>query len=738
MPSVLKLTPDLTRGSIAVVGSGVPDGDVLITRDTRRAPEEIRSGTFHSDTGGFIRTDVEASFGTELTYRVTDTVDERHIQTNRVLNPKAAVDTTGWTTGTGRTLAREASAPMVPPRYAATSLKIAANPGGVTYATLKDRLLASHAPSGFGTGRWFFSGQMYYDSPDLWLWEDVEDAGTWQAVKTLGTWQQIRSKSSEAAAQPFATLWAAVVAPTDTTTEQRRNRVPNPSPASTTGYTVNAGTGGTAALTYVSTGGPTGGGFTRATWSVASTATGTGSIRADGRAAAALPIPVTPGEVLAATTRVRSSIAQRLQGAIWFFDAAGVQTGYFGGTTSVVAINTWTTLTVPGVTVPAGSAYAMVGAAAVAGTGAVVQPVGSTLDIALGQLQATAVGGVPGTFFSGATAAVGPMTYTWAGTANASASIESKTDLTVVVAPFQVLGVEAIGGNQWHTFQAWVDVPAGAPAGSRLVFLQGPLTREYAVSWWLTSVMVTPEVEVLPGGAVPFFDGDSALPVNPANNLVPGYDWTDLSGDASMTWDGTPNNSPSTFTGPSIIQASSKLTFGVPDRKIAPSEPVMLTDPVAPQLTLWFTLLGIGDLTYPGRGTEYDVIGRRDRVNVGQVRGLETGQIQLMTRTLDEASIAERIFAPGRVLLLRNPNPAYPENGWYLSFPAEVVASRLGRDQRRPERIWTGTFTRVRRPSGLIEASSSVTWSNVRDARTWADLRQGDWLEAATVPPGAA
>jgi hypothetical protein len=241
-------------------------------------------------------------------------------------------------------------------------------------------------------------------------------------------------------------------------------------------------------------------------------------------------------------------------------------------------------------------------------------------------------------------------------------------------------------------------------------------------------------------GGVFYFDGDSVLPDNPAANLVPGYDWTDLSGDASMTWSGTPNNSWSTYTGPSMIQAQSTVYFGNPDASVVPcSLPVYLSDPVTPQFGCWFTLLGIGDLTLPARADENDVLGKRARIGVSQVRGLDTGQLSLLTYTAEQRELAERMFATGRVLLYRNPDPAFPENGWYLHLGGDIPAARPIRDQRRPERIWTVPFTRVERPSGLIEAATSITWAT-RRTQTWGDLKTttADWLEVATAIPATA
>jgi hypothetical protein len=91
--SVLTATPDPMRGVVRLRAQGVPNGEALVTRQTRRIPEPIRGGDFTMSTGGFIREDPEPPFGEDLLYRLTLTPTNRHIQSNRILNPKAGVNT---------------------------------------------------------------------------------------------------------------------------------------------------------------------------------------------------------------------------------------------------------------------------------------------------------------------------------------------------------------------------------------------------------------------------------------------------------------------------------------------------------------------------------------------------------------------------------------------------------------------------------------------------------------------
>lgn len=738
MTQVLSAQPDPMRGVVRVQGIGIPAGDALITRQVNRLPEPIRGGDLTGLlTGGFVEEDPEPPFGVDLTYRVTVTPAVRHIQTNRVLNPKVAVNTNNWLTGINRALTRDAAPTPAIPRDALTALSASTNPGGTALKTLDDRLLASTVPLDMAPGRWFVTGQVKYDSPDTWLWMDALAAGTWSDVLARGTWQAVRSIEPLEATEPFASVWAAVISAAQTAAERRRNRIPNPRGATAaTGWTVNPGTGGTAAVTQVATGGPDGGSFVRATWSVASTAVNSGQLRYDGRAAQPLPMPVTPGTTYSCRMDVRASLAQRLALVIVYFDAAGIQVGASAaGPAAVLVANTWTELRLDNTTAPAGAAYAIIGPQAVSGTGAVVWPVGATLEASRAILE---TGATAGAYFSGASTATAQLTYAWAGTANASQSIESVLDYTTHVAPFQLIGVSVFGQGQWRTFQAWLDIPAGMPAGSRLAFLHGTADREFGTTFWLTTLLVTPEAEIGPGTVLPYFDGDSVPPTNPAANLAPGYDWFTVSTDATMVWSGTPNGSSSVFTGPSVIAAETATRIDAPGPDLLPRHklPVHLSDPILPPANVWFELVEIGDLGFAARQELYDIIGRGAQIAVSSQRAWASGQFRLATFTLEAASIAERMFAPGRILFLRNPDPRFPESVWYLAI-GNVTQGRVGPNAAfTPERLWQVPFVRVERPVGLIAAATGVNWNDIKTSFTWDDLRKSreDWLDVAVTP----
>jgi hypothetical protein len=685
LTKVLSTTVDMLRGLVRVVATGLPHGDATVTRTLpATTPAIIRGGSLTNVlTGGFILQDPEPPFGQPLTYRVVSAPASRIVQINRILNPKAALNLTNWTTGNNRVLARETATALVPPRDAVTSIRIPANTAGTTYATLKDRLLASTVPDSMvgQPGVWFVSGQVRYDSPDLWLWTDVKQAGTWQAVKNVGTWQQVQTHASLQAGQPFATLWAAIVGPADTATVQRTNLVTNPEGVGTTGWTAPPDTGGgTETLSTATTGGPTAASpnYVRATWTAASTVAGAGGLMAGSAAAGATAMPVTVGTGYFGSLSVRPSKAQTLQARIRYYDNTGTLLSTVLGAATAVAATTWSRLSVNGGAAPAGAVRATLGVVPAA-TGA-LWAVNDTLDVSAALLEAaTALG----SYFSGATAATGPLTFGWSGTANASASTQSLTDLDVRTAPVQVLGVTTTGAKDWHTFQAAITVPAGLPAGSRLVFLHGTVVREFAATFWLSTIYAELQSEMQAGAITPYLDGDTPVPANPALNLAPLYDWKTLSHDAAISWDGAANGSVSRFTGPSQIYAEDVVSIGVPPTEVIPrvKQPIFLSDPVVPQLAQWFELLEIGDLGFAARAQLYDIVNKGAQIAVSQLRPGRPGRApKLLTYTLEQASVVERMFASGRILFMRNPDPRFPESVWYLHIGD--VTGRTARPQR--------------------------------------------------------
>jgi hypothetical protein len=307
---------------------------------------------------------------------------------------------------------------------------------------------------------------------------------------------------------------------------------------------------------------------------------------------------------------------------------------------------------------------------------------------------------------------------------------------TEYTAPLQVFQNSMSSTNQWMTFSTFITAPAGIPSTARLRLSHGTTTREYSITWDLDQFSVYTEADAAKVYRLFWFSGDTPVPSDPQSYLTQEPGWEDISRDSSITWEGVIGNSVSRFTGPSVI-AQSLVTQVNPPVK-APCEPVLLSDPVSTALSQWFSLSQIGDLSREARMTVMGVLGRSDFVSTSSMRGSPKGTLTLYTSTLEERQQALTVFASGRILLLRNPNPAYPETSWYLAIGNVSEARTIEQDARRPERTWTVPFVQVERPTGLIEASSGVTWQMIKDSGlTWRELRdrRANWLDVALVSP---
>lgn len=201
---------------------------------------------------------------------------------------------------------------------------------------------------------------------------------------------------------------------TSGTTEVRRNLGWH---KSTTGFIVSNPTGASWTASVVASGGPEdNGAFFRQTLSGTATAIGGGITFGS---TTANTIPVTAGKTYIARALLRCSSAQTLYMLIRYYDASNAQVGtnsQAGGNVAVVA-NQWTEFTVPAGVAPTGATHAYVTWYQTTGT---MWANGDTLDLA-GLLIENA--GVKLPWFDGSTAATADsLTYSWIGTAGASAS----------------------------------------------------------------------------------------------------------------------------------------------------------------------------------------------------------------------------------------------------------------------------------------------------------------------------
>ena len=293
----------------------------------------------------------------------------------------------------------------------------------------------------------------------------------------------------------------------------------------------------------------------------------------------------------------------------------------------------------------------------------------------------------------------------------------------------------------WVNFSAYFNTTAALPtAGLRLQFRHGATTKELGITWLFDQVGITTAQDRAAHDTIYYFDGDTVPPPTAsaaAQALFLGGDvWQSNSTDQKYQWDGTADNSTSSYLGPSTAFTETTCMLAGPPSTNDACQPVYLDDPVSPQLGQWFSLMNLATLSYGARQNIYDVIDRADPVAVSNVRRWASGTMTLMTRTLAERDIAVKMFASGRILFYRNPNPLYPETDWYLAI-GDVREIRTLADHRRPERTWEIPFVRVERPSGLIDSITGRTWQQViTEDQTWGGVktRHTDWLAVINDP----
>jgi hypothetical protein len=303
---------------------------------------------------------------------------------------------------------------------------------------------------------------------------------------------------------------------------------------------------------------------------------------------------------------------------------------------------------------------------------------------------------------------------------------------TDYVTPAQIYNVTGSRLGTWFDFSALFTVTAAIPTTAELRFFHGTNVREYATDFYFDEIGLTPGDQFFGHPTLFWFDGDTPVPPNPASYTHPG--WVTGAADASIAWTGTIGNSVSLFTGPSAMSATTTCQLDVSDTtRIIPCEPILLSDPINVTLASWVGLIHIDALTHPSKQTIHQIINRAAPVAISQVRGWETGQLTVLTMNTEQRGQILNVVRSGRVLLLRNPIPDYPENNWFLAL-GDVTEDRPVPNQRVTIREWTLPFVRVERPTGLIEATSGTTWQTIADNHSWAHLRDNmqDWLAVLT------
>lgn len=318
--------------------------------------------------------------------------------------------------------------------------------------------------------------------------------------------------------------------------------------------------------------------------------------------------------------------------------------------------------------------------------------------------------------------------------------------------PFiKVLDIAPPGTPYYTDFEVTFTLPATVPIGDvNIAFYQGDGTRtvvdpdtgqimvitdpeEFSRIWSFDALMLDYANDYY---AMDYFDGATPMPTRTGI----GYDTTPLSssfawdsGDATISWTGTADNSASVFIGASTLGAYASgciLHSRTAINGYNICEPVFLSDPIVPEYSQWLGLLNIGALAWDPRRDLIDILGRHPPVALSQYRSTPHAEFRFLTRTLDERLQFIKIINSGRVLLLRNPDPHYPETMWYVSI-GSVSEERIDPDHRNPVRRWVCDLQVVDRPSGLIAALTGQSWQHVRDIHTdWQDVqtKNDDWL----------
>lgn len=314
------------------------------------------------------------------------------------------------------------------------------------------------------------------------------------------------------------------------------------------------------------------------------------------------------------------------------------------------------------------------------------------------------------------------------------AAIVNPADGSYYVQPIQVLGFEDTRANTWLDFIVYFTPTADIPATAEIWFIQGTYIREYSMEWYLDSIGITPGDQLAAHTTLWYLDGDTPEPSGSASALDPAGNWTTPLDDSAISWTGTIGNSISQWIAPSQLRGTTTCQIDWPQNEVIPCEPVLLSDPVSSALGMWVGLLGISDLEHDVVSSDAKVLGRSDPISTSQSRQWETGTLRVLTTSRDARNELLAIARSGRVLLLRNPDPDYPENNWYLSCK-RMTEARLSPDHRFSHRAWDIPFTRVARPTGLIEASSATTWEDVAAKWTWDQLKaeRATWLDVMTL-----
>lgn len=726
MTSTFECAADASNGLITVTGRSIPDGHVLVTRSIQgRAPELLRGGEFDLDQGGFRLTDSEAPFGIDLTYNLNLNPDDRIVQQNLMLTPTFLHGVQGWGTGTGRTVAIEADS--------------TANSAQVGHFSLNSGGIAGAAPPSV-VGHTESAG--YVNGPYT-LTPPTSGGGS----IAIGDWMYLFHGQLSAVAGPATPAgWTVVSTATLGDISYvlfRRKRQSGDAGVTVSGLTGSFGFG---TLLWVR-------GASDTTPVIKTAAVSNAPVIVFDGMTAENPVLGLTFAYGQGQANANPPTAANVQGSTWLYNH-GVGTNPRQITVAAVGKSN------AGSVIPVSVSYSAVIQNSLLGLSLLIpSPEVDVNQRIIAKGKAAQLGADTGYLLTGrfkfAATSLNPWStirgvgswqqvrdtkITWAATRGSSTTSGSTDFLRFFVgirnpatgdwyvSPRQVISTTNPKLNTWYDFSFFFDVNSTIPTTAEVVFMHGTSAQEYGIDWWFDQIGITPPDQV---GRLYWFSGDSPVPPNtPELALGPG--WYGVVSGASVSWTGTVGNSVSQILMPMLVAIDSSCRFDGPPTDDYCSTPVFLNDPITPARGQWYTLIGISELTYAARQSLYDVIGRAPVTAVNDVRGWASGQFTLLTRTLNDRAKAIDTFSPGRILFLRNPDPQFPETEWYLAI-GHVAEARIGKDLRRPERLWTVPFFRVERPSGMIDFASGDTWATVRDKGSWATIRNtGDWMTVLT------
>jgi hypothetical protein len=165
---------------------------------------------------------------------------------------------------------------------------------------------------------------------------------------------------------------------------------------------------------------------------------------------------------------------------------------------------------------------------------------------------------------------------------------------------------------------------------------------------------------------------------------------------------------------------------------------VWLKDPGSPARSVRITVATpMPTWTRAARQGVSQVRGRPLPVVISDVRGGVTGDLTVVTETVDDKRALDWVLDSGGPLLLQWP-PGWGEDDMYVSV-GDISKAPLVDYAEFSDRTWTLPLTQVDRPIGGVTGSADRTWGTVASSgSTWAEVLAGatSWLDVYTGTNG--